>query len=91
MDSHSDDLTGSEVVIGGTLEEALELGDKHDLYVNGCKDVSWTASACELHSLFLSLDNGEAYYRVEGGRAAVIQGPYFRPSSLDTSDEESSG
>ena len=39
MDSHNEDLTGSVVVIGGTLEEAFELGDRHDKYVTGCKDV----------------------------------------------------
>ena len=38
MEEHQKDVTG-EVVIGDTLEAALELGEKHESFVNKCREV----------------------------------------------------
>ena len=35
-----DDLTSGGVQLGDTLESALELGEKHEGFVNKCKTVS---------------------------------------------------
>ena len=40
MKSHIDDLTGSKfMVLGDTLESALELGEKHEAFITKCKEV----------------------------------------------------
>ena len=40
MQSHIDDLTGSKfMVLGDTLESALELGEKHEAFITKCKEV----------------------------------------------------
>ena len=52
MDEHNDDLTGSEIVIGDTLEDALELGDRHEKFVTRCKEVrNSTSSLCTISCL----------------------------------------
>ena len=49
MDEHNDDLTGSEIVIGDTLEDAVELGDRHDKFVTRCKEVrNSVGSSCAI-------------------------------------------
>ena len=39
MQGHIDDLTGGGVILGDTLESALELGEKHEAFVTKCKTV----------------------------------------------------
>lgn len=40
IQGHIDDLTHTELIIGETLEIALELGEKHEVFVSTCKEVS---------------------------------------------------
>ena len=40
MQGHINDLTGSKfMVLGDTLESALELGEKHEAFATKCKEV----------------------------------------------------
>ena len=40
MQGHIEDLTSSEPTLGDTLEVGLELGEKHELFVTKCVEVS---------------------------------------------------
>lgn len=39
IQGHIEDLTHTELVIGDSLEVALELGEKHEVFVSTCKEV----------------------------------------------------
>jgi len=40
MQGHVDDLTSGGLLLGDTLESSLELGEKHEAFVQKCKSVS---------------------------------------------------
>ena len=40
MQGHIHDLTDSELIVGDNLRAALEQGDKHEVFVTACKQVS---------------------------------------------------
>lgn len=39
MQGHVCDLTDSELIVGDNLRSALEQGDRHEVFVNACKQV----------------------------------------------------
>ena len=41
MSAHLSDLNSSEQVVGETLESALELGEKHEVFVQECMKVQY--------------------------------------------------
>ena len=58
MKEFTDDVKSGGIVLGDTLETALELGEKHEAYVTKCKTVSFCSPILYfMLSLSLSPDN----------------------------------
>ena len=83
MKEFTDDVKSGGVVLGDTLEMALELGEKHEAYVTKCKTVSFCSPILYfMLSLSLSLQTIDDHMKKIHEDAQVLINPNF------ASDEE---
>ena len=50
MKEFTDDVKSGDIVLGDTLETALELGEKHEAFFTKCKTVSFCHLSCVLYA-----------------------------------------